>query len=162
MRPHPGQRRHHRHELTEPHRLTAAPAPPCTSRVRSPFGSGVREMRIVSPMPCWSRMPMAADEGDDALRAHCRLPSARDAGRGRTAARVACRQRSRSWTWLTLADRMILVAGQARFPRPARPRSAADWTIASRVTSCAVSGNPFSWFWSMRAGSGAPGRASPS
>ena len=33
-----------------------------TSSVRSPPGSGVRENRIVSPMPCWSRMPMAADE----------------------------------------------------------------------------------------------------
>jgi hypothetical protein len=34
----------------------------CTSRVRSPPGSGVSEMRIVSPMPCCSRMPMEAAE----------------------------------------------------------------------------------------------------
>jgi hypothetical protein len=34
----------------------------CTSRVRSPFGSGVSEMRMVSPMPCCRRTPIAADE----------------------------------------------------------------------------------------------------
>ena len=33
-----------------------------TSSVRSPPGSGVSEMRMVSPMPCCSRMPSAADE----------------------------------------------------------------------------------------------------
>ena len=33
-----------------------------TSRVRSPFGSGVSEMRIVSPMPCCSSTPIAAED----------------------------------------------------------------------------------------------------
>ena len=33
-----------------------------TSSVRSPFGSGVSEMRMVSPMPCCSSTPSAADE----------------------------------------------------------------------------------------------------
>ena len=33
-----------------------------TSCVRSPPGSGVSETRMVSPMPCCSRMPMAAVE----------------------------------------------------------------------------------------------------
>ncbi len=33
-----------------------------TSRVRSPPGSGVSEMRIVSPIPCCRRMPSAAVE----------------------------------------------------------------------------------------------------
>ena len=34
----------------------------CTSRVRSPPGSGVSEMRIVSPMPCCIKMPSEAEE----------------------------------------------------------------------------------------------------
>ena len=33
-----------------------------TSRVRSPPGSGVSEMRIVSPIPSCRRMPSAAEE----------------------------------------------------------------------------------------------------
>ena len=33
-----------------------------TSRVRSPLGSGVSEMRIVSPIPCCSSSAIAADE----------------------------------------------------------------------------------------------------
>jgi hypothetical protein len=33
-----------------------------TSRVRSPLGSGVSEMRIVSPMPCCNSTASAADE----------------------------------------------------------------------------------------------------
>ena len=33
-----------------------------TSCVRSPSGSGVSETRIVSPIPCCSRMPIAADD----------------------------------------------------------------------------------------------------
>ena len=40
----------------------AVPAPPAPRGVRSPPGSGVSEMRMVSPMPCCSRMPIAADE----------------------------------------------------------------------------------------------------
>ncbi|MFD2053633.1 hypothetical protein ACFSQT_11185 [Mesorhizobium calcicola] len=48
----------------------------CTSRVRSPFGSGVSEMRMVSPMPCWSRMPMAGGRGDNAFRTHAGLGQA--------------------------------------------------------------------------------------
>ena len=31
----------------------------CTSSRRSPFGRGVSDTRIVSPMPWFSRMPMA-------------------------------------------------------------------------------------------------------
>ena len=34
----------------------------CTSRRRSPAGSGVSEMRMVSPIPCCSNTPMAAAE----------------------------------------------------------------------------------------------------
>ncbi|MNT22911.1 hypothetical protein D3C72_1583130 [compost metagenome] len=33
-----------------------------TSRVRSPFGSGVSDTRIVSPMPCCSSTPIAVAE----------------------------------------------------------------------------------------------------
>ena len=44
-----------------------------TSSVRSPPGSGVSETRMVSPMPCCSRMPSAADEATMPLRAHAGL-----------------------------------------------------------------------------------------
>ena len=44
-----------------------------TSCVRSPPGSGVSEMRIVSPIPCCSRMPIAADEATMPFDAHARL-----------------------------------------------------------------------------------------
>jgi hypothetical protein len=44
-----------------------------TSTVRSPPGSGVRENRIVSPIPSWSRMPMAGRGGHDPLAAHAGL-----------------------------------------------------------------------------------------
>ena len=47
-----------------------------TSSVRSPFGSGVSEMRMVSPMPCCSRTPMRRRRSDDALRAHAGLGEA--------------------------------------------------------------------------------------
>ena len=44
-----------------------------TSCVRSPPGSGVSDTRIVSPIPCCSRMPIAADEATMPLRAHAGL-----------------------------------------------------------------------------------------
>src|SRR6516162_3124439 len=46
-----------------------------TSSVRSPPGSGVSDTRTVSPMPCWSRMPIRRG-GDDTLRAHAGLGEA--------------------------------------------------------------------------------------
>ena len=59
VRPHPG------HALTsgENERRPIVCRISCatiTSRVRSPFGSGVSEMRIVSPMPCCSSTASAA------------------------------------------------------------------------------------------------------
>ena len=45
-------------------------------RVRSPPGSGVSEMRMVSPMPCCSRMPSAADEATMPFDAHAGLGEA--------------------------------------------------------------------------------------
>ena len=44
--------------------------------VRSPPGSGVSEKRMVSPMPCCRRMPMAADEATMPLDAHAGLGQA--------------------------------------------------------------------------------------
>ena len=44
-----------------------------TSSVRSPFGFGVSETRIVSPIPSASRIESAGGAGDHALHAHPRL-----------------------------------------------------------------------------------------
>jgi hypothetical protein len=47
-----------------------------TSRVRSPPGSGVSEMRMVSPMPCLQQDAHGRGRGDDALGAHAGLGQA--------------------------------------------------------------------------------------
>ncbi len=120
----------------------------CTSRVRSPLGSGVSEMRMVSPMPSCSRMPIAADEATmpfepmpASVRPRCRAWSERagelavdgdqvlhaaDLGRQDDACRAAGRSAS-----------------------AASADSSADCTIASRITCTAVSGEPASGFSSI-------------
>ena len=56
-----GTGRDQRHENPKPHGLQQF-LRDLDLEVRSPPGSGVSETRIVSPMPCCSKMPIAADE----------------------------------------------------------------------------------------------------
>ena len=48
-----------------------------TSSVRSPFGAGVSETRIVSPMPSCSTTAKRRGAADDAFRAHARFGQAK-------------------------------------------------------------------------------------
>ena len=59
VRPQPGQAATSGTKVRRPMVCNSSCAT-CTSRVRSPLGSGVSEMRMVSPMPCCSSTPMAA------------------------------------------------------------------------------------------------------
>ena len=75
VRPQPGQAATSGTKVRKP-MVCSSSCATWTSSVRSPPGSGVSEMRMVSPMPCCSRMPSAARRGDDALRAHAGLGEA--------------------------------------------------------------------------------------
>ena len=70
-----------------------APARPSPRAVRSPPGSGVSEMRIVSPIPCCSRMPTPPTRRR-CPSCPCRLRSARGAAHSRSASRACGRPRS--------------------------------------------------------------------
>ena len=61
VRPQPGQAATSGTKVRKP-MVCSSSCATCTSSVRSPPGSGVSEMRMVSPMPSCSRMPSAADE----------------------------------------------------------------------------------------------------
>ena len=61
VRPQPGQAATSGTKVRKP-MVCSISCATLTSSVRSPLGSGVSETRMVSPMPCCSRMPSAADE----------------------------------------------------------------------------------------------------
>ena len=61
VRPQPGQAATSGTNMRKP-MVCSISCATLTSSVRSPPGSGVSEIRMVSPMPCCSRMPSAADE----------------------------------------------------------------------------------------------------
>jgi hypothetical protein len=77
----------HRHELSGTHGLQEFLGD-LTSRVRSPPGSGVSEMRIVSPMPCCSRCPWPRTRRR-CPSSPCRPRSGPDAAHGRCVAPVS-------------------------------------------------------------------------
>ena len=61
VRPQPGQAATIGVKLRRP-MVCSSSCATITSRVRSPFGSGVRDTRMVSPMPSCSSTAIAADE----------------------------------------------------------------------------------------------------
>ena len=112
--------------------------PTTTSPVRAPPGSGVSEMRIVSPMPSCSSTESAAV---DATMPFEPMPASVSPRCSAKLQRFASSRYTaiRSCTPLTLHDRMILSR-----PRPSSTaRSAepiADWISASYITLCASHG----------------------
>ena len=75
VRPQPGQAATSGTNVRKP-MVCSSSCATFTSSVRSPFGSGVSETRMVSPMPCCSSTPMRGRRRDDALRSHAGLGEA--------------------------------------------------------------------------------------
>ena len=138
VRPHPGQALTMGAKARSPMvcRISCAT---CTSRVRSPPGSGVSEMRIVSPMPSCSSTDSAAVEATMPFDPMPASVSPRWSAYSQRSARLRYTA-IRSCTWLILQEITMRSAGKPH-ASAWRADSSAERITASRITASASCGS---------------------